>query len=537
MELFRFILPKVEICSERELYFRSDEVIYDEKTQRVYMNRGAIISFDTYFNCFSYSKYKKYTFIDSVGISLTLKGKFLIRLMAARIDHTGPSKEILQEHTIEFEAMNEYKFIHSFVSDNTEGIYYIELTAMSDEAVYFSGYYFIDETEHHINKVKVAVVICTYKRENFVYRNINTVTNYIFNNSLSPVRKNLSFFIIDNGNSIDPSLVESEDVEVFNNKNYGGSGGFTRGIIEAYKRHNEFTHVLLMDDDILFEGEVLVKTLNFLKVLNAEHLDICIGAGMLRDDRPYIQHEAGAYWEGTRVRSIKHNFDLRQIQKLILNEYEEFINYSGWWYTCIPLNLVEENNFPLPLFIKIDDMEYSLRLSKKILLMNGIGVWHEHFDFKYNAYLEYYIKRNETILTSLHFPQFGALASIKKLLLAMGKNHLKRRYSAHYFLLRAYDDFLKGIDFLLNTDEEKLNIELVKHFKNPSRDGSIVYFPILLVYNGVRFLFMSIKIMLGYNRAADSYRKRLKEVTSFEFWCNHLEIEKENSNDKKYIAK
>lgn len=282
-----------------------------------------------------------------------------------------------------------------------------------------------------------------------------------------------------------------------------------------------------MDDDILFEGEVLARTITFLKVLRAERLDICIGASMIREDLPYLQHEAGAFWKGMRVKSIKPNFDLRVREKLVFNEHEEFVNYSGWWYMCIPLSLIDDNNFPLPLFIKMDDMEYGIRLSNKILLVNGIGIWHEYFDFKYRAYLQYYNKRNGTILTAIHFPQFGALAHIVKLLLAMGKQLLKRNYSALNFLLRAYNDFLKGIDFLLQTDEESLNIELIQRSKESLHDGSLIYFPIMLISYGLQFIKMSVKLLHGYRKAAETYRKRMEEATSLDFWCRHLDIEKE----------
>lgn len=142
MELFRFIFPKSGICNEEELYFRTvpssgydNSVTYNEQSQEIKLKKGALISFDTYFNCFSYSKYLKYTWVDCVGISLRITGKFLVRLFAAR--HESESlNEVLQEHRIESSEISEFKFTHNFTSDRSEGIYYIELTALSDEAVF-----------------------------------------------------------------------------------------------------------------------------------------------------------------------------------------------------------------------------------------------------------------------------------------------------------------------------------------------------------------------------------------------------------------
>lgn len=533
MELFRFILPKKEICNETELYFKSfpspesnESITYHENTQEIEFKEGSRVTFDTYFNSFSYSKYRKYTVVNKVGVSLTVKGKFCVKLIAARmVEHIA--REILQEQIIEHDSPMESRLYHEYASEDTAGIYYIELTALTDAAIFYGGHYFFDVSNCEINNIKVAFVICTYKRENFVYRNIKTINDYIFNRSDSPVKDNISFIIIDNGQTLDPSKIESKYIKIFKNKNYGGSGGFTRGLIEAYSRRDEYTHVLLMDDDIVFEGEVLAKTINFLKVLKPEYQDIFIGAGMIVKDRPYLQHEAGVLWTGLYPERKKSDLDLRQLENIIFNEHEEALNYSGWWYMCMPLRVIDDKGLPFPFFIKADDIEYSIRSAKPIVLINGIGVWHEHFDNKHSALLEYYLKRNEAILAAIHFPELGALANMKKLLFAIGKQHLNRRYSAHRFLFLAYEDFLKGVDFFLRTDEADFHRALVEMSKKHPYDGSIIYFPIILITSGFHFFVLSMRLLGKYKTAAESYRRRMREITSLDFWARHLELGKE----------
>lgn len=49
--------------------------------------------------------------------------------------------------------------------------------------------------------------------------------------------------------------LEDAKVHVVKNKNAGGAGGFTRGLIEILKRPDRggITHALLMDDDVVVD--------------------------------------------------------------------------------------------------------------------------------------------------------------------------------------------------------------------------------------------------------------------------------------------
>lgn len=55
----------------------------------------------------------------------------------------------------------------------------------------------------------------------------------------------------------------------------------------------------------------------------------------------------------------------------------------------------------MPFFIKGDDVEYGMRAAEELILMSGIAVWHQDFAGKYTGILEYYIKRNLAIVSSL----------------------------------------------------------------------------------------------------------------------------------------
>ena len=153
-------------------------------------------------------------------------------------------------------------------------------------------------------------------------------------------------------------------MKVSPNKNAGGVGGFTRGIIEAMSlaKQRDISHVLLMDDDAMIEPASLEVTYSFLSVLKEEYQDYTLAGSIIQLNKPYLQYEEGAQWNQGAIEALKHKVDLREVKVLLLNEDEsEKVEYAGWWYCCIPLSVISKENLPLPLFIHRDDVEYGLR--------------------------------------------------------------------------------------------------------------------------------------------------------------------------------
>ena len=173
------------------------------------------------------------------------------------------------------------------------------------------------------------------------------------------------------------------------------------------------THALLMDDDITIDTESIEKTYTILSLLKDEYADAFIGGAMLRIDKPNIQVESGASWNAGNLISNKSNLNMNVTWDCLFNEIEEYTEFNAWWYCCFPMDVVSEENLPLPIFIRGDDLEYGLRNMKHLILMNGICVWHEPFENKYSSFLEYYIIRNRLVDNTFHFPDWGK-AQLKK---------------------------------------------------------------------------------------------------------------------------
>ncbi len=391
---------------EKELYYRSD-TIHETDCRELCFENQQTAAFDTYFNGFSMEKWKKYTKLESVSIRLVLSGKFKVTLIAREKTACDIHTTVVSESIVE--SAQARAFIFPFENVKEQGMYAFEVTALRERSTLFGGAYMTNIGEEQIQPVKIGLGICTYKREAFIEKNIAVLKEEILENKESPLYGKLEVFIADNGQTLEREKLESAQVRVYPNLNYGGSGGFTRTLIEmmAEKKALQITHVLLMDDDVMIEPEALVRTYMVLALRRDEYREAFVGGAMLRLDQPALQVEAGAVWNGGYMKSLKSNLDLRRLDACLENEIEEYAEYNAWWYCCFPMDVVTSENLPLPLFIRADDVEYGLRNMRRLILMNGICVWHEAFENKSVSDYEYYIIRNQLICNSFHCSWYG----------------------------------------------------------------------------------------------------------------------------------
>lgn len=461
MILQHLLMPQAGICTQQEMYFRLDRKVRQSENQRALtFERRGVAWFDTYFNGFSVEKWKKYTLINEVSVTLFLKGKFEVRLFSKEKVHSQHVEKMLSFTEVQSEEITPVTL--PFCSFEEKGIYYMRLEALEKGAQYWGGYYSAEAPEGGLQPVDIAINICTFKREAFVKRNLEILRRHILDEPQNELSEHLQIFISDNGKTLDIPSLSDDKIHIVPNKNVGGAGGFTRGLIEILHCPTyRATHALFMDDDILIEPEALYRTYMLLRCRKPEYENVFIGGAMLRLDQPNIQVEAGAVWQAGNLASRKCGVDLTTSDGCLYNEIEEKVEFHAWWYCCTPMSVVSETNLPLPIFIRGDDLEYGLRNMKQLLLLNGVCVWHEPFENKYSSFLQYYILRNLLYDNALHFPNYSKWAFLKRLYGNVIREVFYYRYRNAELIFRGVDDFFKGVPFLKETDGEKLHQEIM----------------------------------------------------------------------------
>ncbi len=461
MKIQDVLWPKDGICTDIEMYFHSNykRSLVKEECICILFQKGGIVTTDTYFNSLTIGKWTKYTNVGTIKLTLFLLGKFNVSLCwKQKIDERYVERE-LKNITVDTDRRTEVVMEYP---EETKGMFFFRLEAVEEGAKFYGGYYATEIEKDKIHPVKLGIVICTYKREKYVCDNVRLLNQDIIENPTSPLYDRVEVFISDNGQTLEKYGLESERVHIVRNKNAGGAGGFTRGLIEILKQPDKcITHALLMDDDVVVDTASLLRTAAVLALVKEEYMSAFIGGAMLRSDQRNVQIESGASWNAGNLVALKTDLDLRVWQNCLINEQEEYREYNAWWYCCFPMEIVRPDNLPLPIFIRDDDLEYGLRNMKTLILMNGICVWHEPFENKYSSFLEYYIIRNRLIDNSFHFPKWGRKELIRDLLKEYKREGYLYRYKNVALYMQGIRDFLKGIDFLEQTDAQQLHGEIM----------------------------------------------------------------------------
>lgn len=464
---------------------------YESNVESLFVHKdGQTQSFDTFFNSLNLYLIKHYT----DGKHLTIE-----------FDYDGnPSVKIFfscgNEHRVLFETAENTKTIAINLENLPEkGMIYPVIAGDSNLR---SFVYKVDATSH---KVSTGIAITTYNRQDFLFPNLY---------KLAECENIDKVIVIDNARNITlPNDLDNKRFVVIPNKNLGGSGGFTRGMIEA--RDLGLSHVFLMDDDIVLIPEIIDKAISFVSCLKEEHSNDWLGFSILTFDHPTVQHELGAKWNGRRLKSNNKNFDLSFYNNVDKNQIIAKYHYSGWWSLIMPTSVIKDYGCPLPFFIKFDDIEYGLRRNnEEIILSNGFGVWHEDFAKKAvrKPYIEYYNSRNPLITNAIH-KKHGCFHSTIRYLEKCLKFYLKRQYIELRMTHLGINDFLKGPNYFLMLDIENKNGKLreIEKHQISLLKGIFIYPFICLHYY--------FKLLFKFNKAKKQYLTKYGELISENYWC------------------
>ena len=390
-KIYNLVLPESLFDEDTESYihYRGSCIIADNC---LYLTKGDSFSTDTYHNYICLQKLEVLTNYSNFYLTFHGIGECIIELFV-----TNPEDYYTYDKRILTKKINLEQEIKINIPSGLK-LCYCRITALSDCKL--SG----GELWGNLDKereISIAYCICSYNRETYVKNFVDTVASkYIDNN-------NIRFFISVNGDEYDISY--PANMISIKNRNLGGSGGFTRAIVESLK--DNFTHIILADDDILIKNFVIDKTIAILKGLRDEYLDSFISGAMLSLEQRWLQYEKTCKLSNNGFEHEGLNLDTRVrecVVRDILNMPQTGL--AAWWYCVIPVPIIKEYKLPLPIFVRGDDVEFSVRCSKRIITFNGICVWHEPFSKKYNEIMEdYYLVRNMVIISYLYGNSYKGL--------------------------------------------------------------------------------------------------------------------------------
>ena len=470
-----------------ELFYRDKPLNKYDSIYGVFLKR--IISFNTFWGAFPLKQWLENTNIKNLQLNIRGQGKFILKIKT----WDGYKEEILYKKMFDIKYVKDLTVdinLENIISPNS--ILYPEFEIVEDnntpDFILHSIAY--STSTKPVREPKLALIVPTYKREKYILKLIDSLLPLLKNQDLP-----LNLLIIDNGRTLNIK-VSCKKIKIIPNLNYGGSGGFSRGILESLKEN--YTHLILADDDIVINPDVVKRVYQFFKF--AKTNDIVLGGGMLKLYSPHILNEKGALIDHLKLYLINSNLDLTKPKNLIDYIKSTNLDYFAWWFFAGSLKIFETYGLPMPFFIRWDDQEFCLRIKNKVkfLPLFGLAVWHEDFDKKDNPVTDYYITRNGLITSALY--EKNKFKLLSNLLKYFGAALLTYRYERAKFILKGIEDFLKGPEFLekiqpdiyhkrLNEiaevkPENKAHLFIPDKFNVPIKPSILRKFFIFLTLNG-----------------------------------------------------
>ncbi len=411
--------------------------------------------FTTYFNGIPVQKWHRYTCIQDVFVHLELKGspcQIFFMWSDALVQKDKPTR--LSTPIVITEASDTWTPV-DFKMPIPENAVFAGFSIVSDGSVFMrNGYYYAQVDEKDIKQVDLALATTTFKKEEFIKKNISLLKNEVLESN-DPIAQHFTVHVIDNGNTLDAAGLSSDHIIVHPNSNVGGSGGFARGMIEALEQQPPATHVLLMDDDVAVSSESIKRTYTLLTLLNKTYKDAFISGTMLN-------YEVGEdFWEDLgfmtpegRFAPVKPFMRMTLLQDIVFDETftqkkkQLKQTYAAWWYCCIPTKTIRKKGMPLPFFVRCDDAEYGIRCRPKFITMSGICVWHLPFHARYSAAVERYQTTRNTLIAQMVTGMAPKSDFMLELLNNLRLELKKFNYKDAELVLDGFEDFLKGPDFI-----------------------------------------------------------------------------------------
>ena len=501
--LQRILLPKQgEPRDVRSLYLvepdtNSVRVSAPTRTTAT-VTAGDEVSFETYFNAFPASYWRRWTSLDEVVLRLELTGVARVdvyrsKIDGARIAVTGR----LAGDPAAPDAVTVVEIPVSLAPFEDGGWIWFDLTCETDVTITAGGWYspvaapdqvHPDGTAHPAPEGRVTVGIPTFNRPDDAVAALEALASDpevdgIIDAVLMP----------DQGTRHPadepgfPAVAKhfGDRLRMFPQGNLGGSGGYSRIMYEALggpdsdpARATDSPFILYMDDDIAIEPDSILRAVAVGRFAKSPML---VGGQMLNLQERSHLHSMGEVvgrhdfmWTSAPHVHYDHDFHahpLRDRGEHGVNATGEAIDskdlhrridvdYNGWWMCLIPRTVARDIGQPLPLFIKWDDAEYGLRAARAgypTATWPGIAIWHMAWSDKDDAidWQAYFHLRNRLVVAALNHegPVDGIVRSMRK---ATAKHLLCLEYSTVAIQNEAMKDFLAGPEGLFDILETSL---------------------------------------------------------------------------------
>jgi len=418
------------------------------------ISEGRRVSFATYFNAFPASYWRRWSTLDSVTLRIRLAGESTIVLYRSTARGFSYPVETINVSSDEPETIERTLPLTPFIDG---GWYWFDIVAGPRGSTLIEADWLAVAEPKPASTLSIGIT--TFNRADFLLDLLRTLGDSA---ELQDILDNV--FVVDQGSNkvtAHPAFADAtkklgDKLQVVEQGNIGGSGGFSRAMDETL-RAGQSDYVLLLDDDIKVDPEGIVRAATFADL--ARRPTIVGGHMFSMYDRSLLHAFAEAvmphkFWWGIAPNTKgRHDFARRNLRNTPWLHRRADSDYNGWWMCLIPTQVVREIGLALPVFIKWDDAEYALRARAHgypTVSMPGVAAWHVPWDDKNDArdWQAYYHLRNRIVAALLHSNEPHGGAVLTESLERQLQNLLSMQYSTVALRLIALEDVLSGPDHM-----------------------------------------------------------------------------------------
>lgn len=468
--VMRVVFPEVADIDALPLYIdggkRGDQLKHRpeciQSRRSVTLKAEEWMSFGSYFNAFPAGYWAEWTAVRTV--LLTVKTKGIGSVIVYRSNATGV---ISQEEARQVEGSQELTFELPLTKFGDGGRYWFDLVAGSSELTLVEAAWSVPESDRRSSGTP-SIAITTMNRPEFCTDVLTTLGQ-------DPMMKELidRVYVVDQGtkkvsdhkNYSAAAELLGDQLQVIEQANIGGSGGFSRGMYEtATAGVSEYT--LLLDDDILVDTESISRAVTFANFTKKETI---VGGHMLHLSNRSVLLSFGEaidpfYWgfsNANRDQLPNHNFADQNYRDCNWMHQRVDVGYNAWWMCLIPVSTIKKIGLSMPYFIKWDDAEYCLRArahNVRTVSLPGAAVWHMDWTEKDDmvGWQAYYHARNRLISALLHSPFSPPLRLLRVSYALEVKHNVSMQYYTAEARLMALRDLLEGPDSLSETIHSRI---------------------------------------------------------------------------------
>jgi galactofuranosylgalactofuranosylrhamnosyl-N-acetylglucosaminyl-diphospho-decaprenol beta-1,5/1,6-galactofuranosyltransferase len=418
------------------------------------ISAGSRVSFATYVNAFPASYWRRWTTVTSVTLRMRLAGECRVILYRSTAKGFSYPVETISVESGEPTTIQRTLPLTPFIDG---GWYWFDIVSGPLGTTLIEADWLAATQPARPGRVSIGIT--AFNRPSEVLEQLHTLGDatdihglldkvYVIDQGTEKVRDQPGF--------ADAAKHLGDRLQVIEQGNLGGSGGFSRSMDETV-RAGQSDYLLIMDDDVQFDAEGILRAATFADLARRPtivggHMFSLVDRSLLHAYAETV--EPWAWWWGPAPNTeARHDFGRRNLRNTPWLHRRADSDYNGWWMCLIPVQVIAEIGLSLPVFIKWDDAEYGLRARDRgypTVSLPGVASWQIPWDEKDDSrdWQAYFHLRNRLVSALLHSPHKAGGGVIGESRERQLQSLLSMYYSTAALQLLAVEDVLTGPEHL-----------------------------------------------------------------------------------------